>query len=426
MTVKHTGLTALTSVLVLASGAAGAQQLSILIDNNPDTIAITEALTAAYSAKNPGVSFDIETRPGGGEGENVVKTRLATGEMGDMFSYNAGALLQALRPARTLEPINDIPNFGAIFDSYISTVSDPDGNVYGVPHKAAMGGGILYHVPTYERLGLEIPLTWEAFMENNAVIAADGQVAPIAQTYRNPWTSQLFILADYYNVQMQEPDFADRYTANEAKYATTPAAMRGFELLQQAYEAGYFNADFGAATYNDGLRMVALGEAAHYPMLTFAIAAIQQNHPDEQDDVGFFAQPGDSADANGLTVWMPNGYFISKDSAHIDIAKDFVNFIATPEACDVITESVGAGGPYLIEGCTLPDDVPTAVAGMLPYFEQAGRTAPALEFLSPIKGPALEQLTVEVGSGIRDAQSAAALYDGDVAKQARQLGLPNW
>lgn len=426
MTTRTTGLTALAAALALTSGAAAAQQLSILIDNNPDTIAITEALTAAYSDRNPDVRFDIETRPGGGEGDNIVKTRLATGEMGDLFSYNAGALLQALRPARTLEPINDIPNFDAVFDSYTLTVSDTDGNVYGVPHKAAMGGGILYHVPTYDRLGLDIPLTWQAFMENNAAIAAEGQVAPIAQTYRDPWTSQLFILADYFNVHTQEPDFAEMYTANEAKYATTPAAMQGFARLQQAYEAGYFNADFGAATYNDGLRMVATGEAAHYPMLTFAIAAIQQNHPEDQNDVGFFAQPGDVADDNGLTVWMPNAYFVTKDGPNVDIAKDFVNFLATPEACDIITESVGAGGPYLIEGCTLPDDVPTAVAGMLPYFTQEGRTAPALEFLSPIKGPALEQLTVEVGSGIRDAQSAAELYDGDVAKQARQLGLPNW
>ena len=53
------------------------------------------------------------------------------------------------------------------------------------------------------------------------------------------------------------PDFAEKYTANQAKYATTPAAMRGFELLQQGFEAGWFNEDFGAATYDDGIRMVA-------------------------------------------------------------------------------------------------------------------------------------------------------------------------
>jgi raffinose/stachyose/melibiose transport system substrate-binding protein len=86
----------------------------------------------------------------------------------------------------------------------------------------------------------------------------------------------------------------------------------------------------------------------------------------------------------------------------------------------------GATGPYLIKGCELPADVPPSVADMMPYFQTEGLTAPALEFLSPIKGPALEQITVEVGSGIRPAAEAAALYDQDVAKQGKQLGLPNW
>ena len=63
---------------------------------------------------------------------------------------------------------------------------------------------------------------------------------------------------------------------------------------------------------------------------------------------------------------------------------------------------------------------------MLPYFEAKDKTTPALEFVSPVKGPALEQITVEVGSGIRKAADGAALYDQDVKKQAQQLGLPGW
>ena len=86
----------------------------------------------------------------------------------------------------------------------------------------------------------------------------------------------------------------------------------------------------------------------------------------------------------------------------------------------------GATGPYLIKGCELPKDVPASVADMLPYFQTEGMTAPALEFLSPIKGPALEQITVAVGSGINTAADGAAQYDVDVQKQAKQLGLPNW
>lgn len=414
--------------LVLSTTLTYAQELTILIDPNPDTVAVTDALTQAYTALNPDITFDIETRPGGAEGDNLIKTRIATGEMADIFKYNSGSLLSALRPDRTLLPINDMANFGNINEGFLLAVGDSngEGTAYGVPVETGMGGGIFYHIPTYEALGLEIPLTWADFMANNAVIAAAGEAAPIAQTYRDSWTSQLFVLSDYHNVAQAEPDFAEAYTNNEAKYATTPAAMAGFARLQETYEAGYFNEDFGAASYDDGIRMVATGEAVHYPMLTFAIGAIQQNYPDQLNDVGFFAQPGDDASKNGLTTWMPAALYGSNTTEHPEEVMAFLNWVATVEACDVITGAIGATGPYLVKGCELPADVPRSVSDMMPYFQEDGRTYPALEFLSPIKGPALEQLTVEVGSGIRDAQSAAELYDRDVAKQAKQLGLPNW
>lgn len=421
---KFLNMTALG--LLLTAGTAQAQELTVLIDNNPPSVGAFEALTAAYTAKNPDVTFDIEIRPGGSEGDNLVKTRLATDEMADIFSYNSGSLFQSLRPSRTLVPINDIPNFGNLNQAFLQTVADSDGNYYGVPYESALGGGILYHIPTYEELGLEIPTTWDEFMANNAAIAEQTDKAPVIQTYRDTWTSQLFVLADYFNVQAVEPDFAAAYTANEAKYATTPAAMAGFSRLQDVFEAGYLNEDFGAASFDEGLSKLASGEGVHYPMLTFALGGIQQNHPDLINDVGFFAQPGDNADANGLTIWLPAGTFIPKTSENIEIAKDFLNFMASVEGCEAIVAANGATGPMLVSGCELPDTVPTAVAQMLPYFEEDGRTAPALEFLSPVKGPALEQLTVEVGSGIRDAASAAEVYDRDVAKQARQLGLEGW
>ena len=79
----------------------------------------------------------------------------------------------------------------------------------------------------------------------------------------------------------------------------------------------------------------------------------------------------------------------------------------------------------MIEGSTLPDDVPVAIKDMQPYID-AGLVAPALEFLSPIKGPALEQITVAVGTGQNTAEEGAELYDQDVEKQGQQLGLPGW
>lgn len=415
--------------LLLALSVAGAAEaqvtLTYLVDDNPTNQATADALKAAFEAENPDIKIDIETRPGGGEGDNIIKTRLATGEMTDVFRYNAGSLFQALNPSQTMLDLTDEPWQADVLDSFKPVVTAPDGRIYGAPEEASMGGGILYNKVIYEELGLSVPKTWDEFMANNQKIKDAGKVAVI-QTFGDTWTSQLFVLGDFFNVQAANPDFAADYTAGKAKYATTPAAVAGFQHGQDVFEAGFLNEDFAAATFNDGVRMVATGEGAHYPMLTFAIGGIAQDYPENLDDVGFFAIPGPDASSNGVTVWMPAAVYISKTTEHPEEAKRFVAFIASTKGCDARTSANGATGPYLIRGCELPDDVPAAVADLQTYFEQDGTTAPALEFLSPVKGPALEQITVEVGSGIRSAADAAALYDEDVKKQAQQLGLPGW
>lgn len=415
---------------LLLSGAAGsgfaqdAVTLTYYIDDNPTNVATAEGLKAAFEAENPDIKIEIETHPGGSEGDNLVKTRLATGDMPDLFRYNAGSLFRALNPPQNMLDLTNEPFVANIIDSFKPVVS-VDGKIYGVPEEAAMGGGVLYNKKIYADLGLSVPKSWAEFMANNEKIKAAGK-APVIQTFGETWTSQLFVLADYYNVQAAVPDFAEKYTNNQAKYASTPAALKGFERQEEIFKAGYLNEDFAAANFADGIRMVATGEGAHYPMLTFAIGAIAQDYPDNLNDVGFFAMPGDDAASNGLTVWMPAALYIAKTTEYPDEAKRFVAFVASTKGCDVRSAANGATGPYLIKGCTLPDTVPPAVADLLPYFQQEKGTAPALEFLSPIKGPALEQITVEVGSGIRSAADGAALYDEDVKKQAQQLGLPGW
>ena len=416
----------MAAAIAWTSGMAQAEvTLSVLIDNNPETIASMEAVTAAYTAANPEVTFDIEQRAGGADGDNIVKTRLATGEMADIFNYNSGSLFQALKPQETMADLTAIEGQANVLDSFKQVVTAPDGTVRGVPFGPAMGGGIFYNRKIYADLGLTVPKSWDEFMANNAKVAEAGKV-PVITTFGDTWTSQLFVLGDYFNVQAEVPTFAADYTANKAKYASTPAAMRGFEYLEAVFKANYMNEDFGVASFEDGMRMVATGEGAHYPMLTFGIGTVKQNHPDSLADLGFFAQPGPDAAKNGLTVWMPAALYVPAASPNAEEAIKFLNFVASVEGCNTMIGAAGASGPYLIKGCELPADVPPAVADMLPYFQTEGMTAPALEFLSPVKGPALEQITVEVGSGIRPAAEAAALYDQDVEKQAKQLGLPNW
>ena len=397
--------------------------LTYLADDSEATQASAKALADAYTALHPNVTINIESRPGGTEGDNIVKTRLATGEMTDIFWYNTGSLLQALNPSDTLVDISNEPFTANIVDSFLPTVSQ-EGQIFGVPSGTAMGGGILYNKKVYGDLGLSVPTTWAEFEANNEAIKAAG-IAPVLATFGDTWTSQLFVLADYYNVEQAHPTFAADYTANKAKYASIPEAMNGFAYLQEGFDKGWYQKDFETLKFEQGLNLLAEGEVAHYPMLTFVLSTIATNSPDKVNDIGFFGVPGTDASKAGTTIWMPAATYIPKTSQHIAEAKDFLAFIASTEGADALTAAVSPTGPYMIKGAKLPDTVLPAVKDLASYID-SGKSGPALEFVSPIKGPSLEQICVAVGTGQMDAATAAADYDEDVKKQAQQLGLPGW
>lgn len=390
----------------------------------PDDIATAEQLAATFTEANPDITVVVDASgPQGVELDAQVRTKLATGDMADLFWYNSGALMRQLNPDQQLLNVADEAWVADLNDAYRATVSTSQGT-YGAPVGSGMGGGFFYNVAVYEELGLEIPTTWDAFLENSEVIH-DAGIVPVIQSYGDTWTAQMIALGDFYNVSAADPEFADELTANQTTFADTPAAVASFRKVQDLAELGYFNEDFQTTLLDQALAKLASGEGAHYPMLTFAQATIEQNYPEQAQDVGFFPVPGESAEEQGLTTWMPSSVYAPASTEHPEEVKRFLSFVASPEGCDAITEARGVTGPYVVDGCEISGDVPRIVADMLPYFEE-DRTAPALEFLSPVKGPNLQTIVVEVGTGTTTAEQAAEAFDEDNRVQAQQLGLEGW
>jgi raffinose/stachyose/melibiose transport system substrate-binding protein len=408
-------------------GGDGTTSISYLTQSDQLSVDAATELVAAFEKEHPEIKVTIDTQPAGTEGDNLTKTKLSTGEMSDVFFYNTGSLLQALSPDTQLVDLSDQDWVKDVTDDFISTVSTDNG-IYGGPNGSSFAGGILYNIKVYEQLGLTVPTSWDEFMENSEKIKAEApDVAPIIQAYGDDWTAQIFVLADFANVMGDDPDWAEKYTANEVKYSDDPA-FAGFQHQQEAFDAGLFNEDYPSLMNDEAIAMLAEGRGAQYPILTNIMSALSQNHADNLNDVGYFPLPADDADNTQATVWQPNALYIPKttEGAELEAAKTFIDWVVSrPEACEIGKTTGIPGGPFVVSTCEVSDDAPQAVKDLNTYFE-SGATAPALEFISPVKGPSLPNITISLGSGITDAKEAAAAYDEDVKKQAQQLGLEGW
>jgi raffinose/stachyose/melibiose transport system substrate-binding protein len=394
--------------------------------NDPASIATAKAYADGFHKAQPKVTVKVDTRPAGTDGDNLIKTKLSTQDMNDVFFYNSGSLFQALNPDTTLQPLTDEPWVKNITADFKTTVSTTKG-VYGAPTGTTFAGGILYNKKVYADLGLTVPTSWDEFIANSKKIKAAGKTA-VLQTYGDTWTSQLFVLGSFANITASDADWAKQYTANDAsaKYSKSPA-IEGFDHTQQVHDLGLVNKDYASLSNANGLKDLATGDAVQYPMLGVSISNVVQSNPDKVNDIGVFPIPADNASDTRMTIWEPGGAYIPKSTTGQKeiAAKKFVAWLNSPAGCAIQNKTALPSGPYAISQCTVPSDAPALVADTAKYTE-GGKSGVALEFLSPIKGPNLEKILIQVGSGISTAKQGAALYDDDVKKQAQQLGLSAW
>ena len=368
-----------------------------------------------------GMTFETELTPGGTDEDNIMKTRCASGELADLSLYQCGSTLFALNPSEYFYDLSGCDFVQKYDESYKSVVSQ-DGKVFGAPFGTASAGAVVYWKPDYEELGLKVPDTWEDFVSNCQKLKDAGKT-PIELTCGDTWTTQILFLGDNYNVVSADPDFPAEFTAGKAKFATTPAALRSWQKYGDLID--FYNDDATAATYNDAVEALGTGQVTHYFITMAIINTIEQTYPEAKGKLGVFGVPGDDPDNHGLTVWEPKSWYVAKNSKNIDACLAFLDFFYEKDTMDMMVTLTGADGPSCIKGYTLPetDSISDAVRIDEQAYFDAGKTAPALEFVSPVKGASCEQITTSAALGQITGEEAAERYDDDCKKSALQQNL---
>lgn len=368
-----------------------------------------------------GIKVTYEKFSGGEDGDNIVKTRLASGDMANLLVYRSGSLLKTLNPSEYFVDLSTQPLANRLDETYKQSVS-VDGKLYGIPTGSTGVGGVLYNKKIYEKYKLEIPHTWKDFLANCSKLKAVG-VTAVLGTFGTNWTAQVPFLGDQYNIAAVEPKFATDFEAGKVKYATDENGLKSFQKIADL--TPYYNSDYLATTYDSGCEMMEDDKAANWFILSSALGNIYSLYKDDVNKFGFFGIPGDNPEDHGITVWEPSSLYANKNSDKIKDIIRFFDFYISDEGLDTSASVNLPQGPYCIKGYELPDSCYDAVKQMQADYFDKGKTSLALEFQTAVKGPNCPSICQELGSGQTTAKEAAAKYDQDCEKQAKQLGL-NW
>lgn len=396
------------------AGTSGGE-LSILAPSdavNEGTYAMIEGFEQKY-----GVKIALELSPN----DDVLVSRAATGDLGDIVDWHSGSLMLNLGPTDNLMDITNEEYIARLNETYLGCVT-AEGKIYGVPTSPTYAGGIFYNKQIYEKLGLEIPKTWDKFLENcQACIDAgyDGLIG----TYGDPWTSQLLLLSDFYYANEEDPEFAAKYTAGKVTLSDSPAYVRSIEKL--ADQKNVFNTDFLSTTNDDGWRMLCEGTGGHLVSRTREYVRALENYPEAEEYIGYFAVPGDDENDVGATIWMPHGYYIAANAKNVENAKLWQEFVTTEEAVKLYVEKASPMGAFMVKDVDLGDNIRPAIQDTMKYVNE-GKFSAAMEFQCPVKGTNMQQICVQIGSGeITSEEGVAALHE-DNKKSAEQLDLEGW
>ena len=401
-------------------GTGEVEEITMLISGGTWTPGVQAVVEAAE--EEIGIRVVVETRPGGPEGDNLIRTRLATGDGADIIQANSGGLLAAFNPHEYFVDLSK-EGFKEVLDPMFIDGASVGDELFGIPATPFFAGGVVYNREMYEKYNLEIPDTWEELMENIRILDEAGETAVLG-TYAGSGATQILWIADTYNLLQEEPDFPAEFEAGRAKWATTPAALRGFEKLAEVNP--YLNADPLATTVEEGYSIMANGEAGHWFALSLWLTDAAAIHGFEQvDNLGMFGVPADAATGieRGMTMWVPTAFYANQASDNIDAVLRFFEFYVSERGQEIFFANQLAAGPSAVVGVELPENSLYAVSTQIQGYLDTGRTSPALEFLTPLKGPNAPNITQAIGAGQITPLEGATQYDEDNAQQARQLGL---
>lgn len=327
-----------------------------------DLYVVYEELTEAFSAMHPDV--EIELVPSSTDHEGEVKTRLASGNIPDIWmthGWSVGRYGDFLLPLE-----------GEAWAADLSPALEPvmiseEGHLYAFPIDLDIAG-ILYNGDVLADAGFtaEEIQTWDDFMAAADAVLANGQI-PIYNAGKDRWPTGLYV--DWIAPGAMTDETYAKLLAGEF---TPEEYGKTLELIAAFRDAGYFNPDYASATSDDIALALAQGDTAFSFLMNFVAVAGYGYNPEA--NIGFMPIPAFEGGEPYLVSGEKNALGIWKDSENTEAAKAYIAFLAEPENLTKLAAAAGsAAGLTTVEADLggLSDSFAwTTKVSTAPYFDR--------------------------------------------------------
>ena len=272
--------------------------------------------------------------------DTIVDTQLSAGEGPDIICESPAS---ALKHAK-LGYLADVSDLGAKFSDAGTTVYSYDGKVYALPG-ISWFEGIYYNVDLFEENGIELPTTFDEYIEVCKEFQDLG-IKPLAAGLKS-WepmlkNSMAFVTAEYLSTD-EGKDFGSKYREGETTLDGTWNTY--LEKWSEMITSGVYTTDMTGIDHDQALEEFATGGAAMFCSGPWDLEAIQAKNPDLNLNMMPFY--GTTTSAGWLIGGPGCGFAVNENSANKDVALKVLEALATEEGQAAMWENNQGGSSYM-------------------------------------------------------------------------------
>jgi raffinose/stachyose/melibiose transport system substrate-binding protein len=284
-------------------------------------------LLDAFKAKNPNITIDFQFTPPTKDYVQKLKTTLYTGSAADVFviAYeNKDEIMKA-------GYVQDLTN-----EPFMSNLSDFNRETYSLNGKnygfaqSAWAGGIFYNKKLFAKAGVEVPKTWQEFLDVSKKLKEAG-ITPYLDNFTDMAVNivtGLFITETH----AKNNKFDDEVNAGQKKYTdgwTVPAQLWFKDMVQ----SGLMTKDMLGINWDQqqkefGTEKVAMSPGGPWNVKTFL--SINPNL-----DFGLFPYPGVDNDNAHWAGSAGIAYAVNSKTKVKEAALKLLTFMSTKEGLEL-------------------------------------------------------------------------------------------